>query len=50
VDVFRDAEKELTVTGLSVILLHITNTTYEEVEPDLWEARVEYEYSYAEAR
>jgi len=51
---FKDAEKELTVTGISVYLLEELATRYEEVEEGLetalWQAEIDYEYKYAEGR
>lgn len=47
---FKDAEKDLTVTGISVSLLEETETSYDEVEPGLWTVDVQYEYKYSEAR
>jgi len=50
VDVFKDIEAQLSVTGISVFLLEERATRYSEIEEGLWWCVIDYQYGYSEAR
>lgn len=47
---FRDCETNLSVTGLTVVRLHLAARRSQQVEDDLWEEVLEYTAEYAKSR